>query len=202
MIRLTPDQQDALQELMNIAMGGASDQLARFLKTFIHLQVPAIQVVEACSVPEHLARVYTDHDIRLVSQGFMGSAGIQGEAMLLYNMASTHHLAGILGYQQDDTSETEMLSDISSILTTTFLNSLSAQLDSSLSYSAPRLLSCQPTELKQRLTELSERWAAALQVNIHYQVTDYAFDCEMILLIPGTALATLQQQLDRILQEF
>ncbi|MDP4537260.1 chemotaxis protein CheC [Alkalimonas collagenimarina] len=202
MVILTPDQQDALQELMNVAMGGASDQLARFLNTFIHLQVPAIQVVEASSVPEQLARMYVDDDTRLVSQGFMGSAGIQGEAMLLYKMASTHQLAGILGYQQDDTSESEMLSDISSILTTTFLNSLSAQLDSSLSYSAPRLLSCQPSELKQRLKELSERWTAALQVNIHYQVTDYAFDCEMILLIPGSALETLQHQLDLILQEF
>lgn len=202
MVSMTAEQQDALQELMNIAMGSASDQLARFLNTFIHLQVPAIQVVEACLVPEQLATMYANNDTRLVSQGFMGSAGIQGEAMLLYNMASTHQLAGILGYQQDDTSEIEMLSDISSIVTTTFLNSFSAQLDSTLSYSAPRLISCQPSELKQRLTELSSRWTAALQVNINYQVTDYAFDCEMILLIPGSALVTLQQQLDQLLQEF
>ena len=32
---LNEDQQDCLQELINVAMGQASDQLARYLDTFV-----------------------------------------------------------------------------------------------------------------------------------------------------------------------
>ncbi|MCC5826070.1 chemotaxis protein CheC [Alkalimonas sp.] len=202
MTMLTPDQQDALQELMNVSMGLASDQLARFLDTLVHLQVPAMQVVRASDMPAQLRELYADKEAHLISQGFIGPAGMQGEAMLLYNLSSAKQLAAILGYQQSEVSDAEMLTDISSILTTTFLNSLAAQLGSTLSYSAPRQLNCQNNQLVERLQALASRWNVALQVNIQYQVTDYAFQCDMILLIPGTALQTLQQQLDDILQDY
>ncbi|MEE2001057.1 chemotaxis protein [Alkalimonas sp. MEB108] len=202
MAMLTTDQQDALQELMNVSMGLASDQLARYLDTLVHLQVPAMQVVSATDMPSQFRELYADKEAYLISQGFIGPAGMQGEAMLLYNLSSAKQLANILGYQQHDVSDAEMLSDISSILTTTFLNSLAAQLDSTLSYSAPRQLSCENNQLIERLQELASRWNVALQVNIQYQVTNYAFQCDMILLIPGSALQILQQQLDIILQDY
>ena len=202
MAMLTTDQQDALQELMNVAMGLASDQLARYLDTMVHLQVPAIQVVSVPDMPSQLKDLYADKAAHLISQGFIGPAGMQGEAMLLYNISSAKQLANILGYQQHDASDAEMLIDISSILTTTFLNSLSVQLGSTLSYSAPRQINCQSDHLLERLQELASRWSVVLQVNIQYQVTDYAFQCDMILLIPGSALQTLKQQLDIILQDY
>ena len=49
---LTEDQQDCLQELINVAMGQASDQLARYLDTFVYLKVPSIEQVKS----EHLCR--------------------------------------------------------------------------------------------------------------------------------------------------
>ena len=36
---LNEDQQDCLQELINVAMGQASDQLARYLDTFVFLSI-------------------------------------------------------------------------------------------------------------------------------------------------------------------
>ena len=42
---LTEDQQDCLQELINVAMGQASDQLARYLDTFVYLKVPSIESI-------------------------------------------------------------------------------------------------------------------------------------------------------------
>ncbi|MEN3157391.1 chemotaxis protein [Alkalimonas sp. NCh-2] len=202
MAMLSAEQQDALQELINVAMGQASNQLARHLNTLVHLQVPAIQVIRASEAPVQLGQLYADKTMHLISQGFIGGAGIQGEAMLLYNLDSTQQLATILGYQHQDANEAEMLSDISAILTTTFLNGLARQLGSSLSYSAPLQLHCHNSDLSEQVNQLAKRWKVALQVNIHYQVTDYAFQCDMILLIPGTALLALQQQLDAILQDY
>jgi chemotaxis protein CheC len=45
-------------------------------------------------------------------------------------------------------------------------------------------------------------WDLALKVNINYQVTDYSFNCNMILLIPGAAILNIKCVLDRILAEF
>ena len=44
-LSFTEEQRDCLQELINVAMGLAIDKLARFLNTFVHLQVPAIGLV-------------------------------------------------------------------------------------------------------------------------------------------------------------
>ncbi|MDP4527846.1 chemotaxis protein [Alkalimonas delamerensis] len=200
MAMLSADQQDALQELMNVAMGMASDQLARYLNTLVHLQVPAIRLVQPSDLLAQLEPENADQQRQIVSQGFIGDAGFQGEAVLFYQLSNARQLATMLGYPADDANDAEMLTDISSILTTTFLNSLGGQLSAQLSYSAPRLLSDQQELLVQRIE--TPGWRAALQVSIHYQVIDYAFQCEMVLLIPELGLQTLQQRLDAILLEY
>ena len=199
MAMLSADQQDALQELMNVAMGMASDQLARYLNTLVHLQVPAIRLVQPSDLLAQLEPENADQQRQVVSQGFIGDAGFQGEAVLFYQLSNARQLATMLGYPADDANDAEMLTDISSILTTTFLNSLGGQLSAQLSYSAPRLLSDQQELLVQRIE--TPGWRSALQVSIHYQVIDYAFQCEMVLLIPELGLQTLQQRLDAILLE-
>ena len=52
-LSFTEEQRDCLQELINVAMGLASDKLARFLNTFVHLQVPAIGLVSAAFLTRH-----------------------------------------------------------------------------------------------------------------------------------------------------
>jgi len=41
----------------------------------------------------------------------------------------------------------------------------------------------------------------ALKVNISYQVTDYSFNCDMILLMPESAIINIKTVIDRILAE-
>ena len=43
---LSEDRRDALQELMNVAMGQGADRLARLTETFVTLSVPRIHPVE------------------------------------------------------------------------------------------------------------------------------------------------------------
>jgi len=201
-ITLTEEQRDCLQELINVAMGRASDKLARYLQTFVHLQVPYIELIDSNVLPERFAETYAEEGVSLVSQGFYGERGILGESLLIYKSHDAHGIAEILGYEPDDVSEVEQLTDISSILTTTFLNGLAEQINNQLAYSAPRVVSSMETPLDQHLQQLSFNWDLALKVDISYQVVDFSFNCDMVLLIPGEAIKNIQTVLDQILDEF
>ncbi|MDX1390952.1 MAG: chemotaxis protein [Rheinheimera sp.] len=201
-LRFTEEQRDCLQELVNVAMGLASDKLARYLGTLVHLQVPAIELVETDKLPQHFARRYDNQSVTLISLGFFGDQGLRGETIMLYQLENVDVIAQLLGYSDDESSEAEMLTDISSILTTTFLNGLAEQLENSFSYAAPRILSSRDQHFADKLAATSEQWQLALQVDIRYQLTDYSFNCDMILLIPGEAVLRLRLILAQILDSF
>ena len=197
---LTEDQQDCLQELINVAMGQASDQLARYLDTFVYLKVPSIESVDAEELLKSLSQ--EQNTMAIVSQGFFGYEGIRGEALLAYQEEDSGRIAELLGYEPDELSQDEQLIDISSILTTTFLNVFAGQIDNQMSYNAPKLLPSVQNSLSEHLQQMTFNWDLALKVNINYQVTDYSFNCNMILLIPETAIINIKSVLDRILAEF
>ncbi|GAB2905656.1 chemotaxis protein [Rheinheimera gaetbuli] len=201
-VYFTEEQRDCLQELVNVAMGLASDKLARYLDTLVHLQVPAIALVETEQLPQHLAQRYPQHNASLISLGFFGDQGLRGETIMLYQLENVGVIAQLLGYSDDDSSEAEMLTDISSVLTTTFLNGLAEQLENSFSYAAPRILSSRDQHFVQKLTETAKQWQLALQVDIRYQLIDYSFNCDMMLLVPGEAVLQLRQMLNKVLASF
>lgn len=199
-IHLTEDQQDCLQEIINVAMGQASDQLARYLDTFVHLKVPNITEVDAS---KWLESINSEEASAVVSQGFFGYEGIRGEAILLYQPNRSHRLSDLLGYEPDEMSIEEQIIDLSSILTTTFLNVFASQIGNQMSYNAPRLL--EPSASKISMAEYAEQqafnWDLALKVKITYQVTDYSFNCDMVLLIPEAAIKNIKTVINRILEE-
>ncbi|WP_286265128.1 chemotaxis protein [Thalassotalea atypica] len=197
---LNEDQQDCLQELINVAMGQASDQLARYLDTFVDLRVPSIELVSALQLSKALES--NEQPMALVSQGFFGYEGIRGEAILVYQHKDSDKIGDILGYEPEELSIEEQLIDISSILTTTFLNVFASQIENQMSYSAPRLLDDNSVALSQHLNQLSFSWDTALKVNITYRVTDYSFNCDMVLLIPEPAIVDIKKVIDRILEAF
>src|SRR5690606_32378768 len=108
----------------------------------------------------------------------------------------------LLGYSDDYSSEAEMLTDNSSVLTTTFLNGLAEQLENRFSSTTPRTSSRRCQHFSQKLTETASHWQVAMQVDIRYQMIDYSFNCDMMLLIPGEAVLQLRQMLDKILASF
>lgn len=196
---LDEDQLDCLQELINVAMGQASDQLARYLNTFVFLKVPSIELVNAQDFSASLGN--DQNHTAVVSQGFFGYEGIRGEALLVYQHKDSDHISDLLGYEPGELSEEEQLIDISAILTTTFLNVFAGQIENQMSYNAPKLLSNGSSAVTEYLEQLSFSWDMALKVNITYQVTDYSFNCDMILLIPELAILNIKKVIDRILEE-
>ncbi|MEW6989944.1 chemotaxis protein [Colwelliaceae bacterium 6441] len=203
---LNEDQQDCLQELINVAMGQASDQLARYLDTFVYLKVPSIEQVSSKYLTDTLN--CESQSVAVVSQGFFGYEGIRGEALLMYQPKDSDRLADLLGYEPDELSIEEQIIDLSSILTTTFLNVFASQIKNQMSYSAPRLLvsknaaSTSKSSISEHFEQQAFHWDLALKVKISYQVTDYSFNCDMVLLFPESAIANITSVIDRILEEY
>ena len=197
---LTEDQRDCLQELVNIAMGQASDQLARYLNTFVYLKVPSIESIDTNKLVKLLSK--QQETLTIVSQGFFGHEGIRGEALLAYQEEDSGRIAELLGYEPGELSQGEQLIDISSILTTTFLNVFAQEINNQMSYNAPKLLPNAQGSLFDLVQQTEFSWDLALKVNINYQVTDYSFNCNMVLLIPETAIINIKHVLDRILADF
>ena len=102
----------------------------------------------------------------------------------------------------DELSIEEQLIDLSSILTTPFLNVFAKQINNQMSYNAPRLLSRGQNSIAVYLQQLSFNCDMALKVKITYQVTDYSFNCDMILLIPESAITNIKTVIDRILADY
>ncbi|WP_337879135.1 chemotaxis protein [Rheinheimera sp.] len=201
-MNFSAEQKDCLQELINVAMGLASDKLARFLGTFVHLQVPAIEFIQSCDIAEHFDQHVCSSEQAMISQGFLGNDGIRGEAILLYQLESAHTLASLFDYEQGTSSDLEMLMDISTILNSTFLNSLASQMMLQLTYSAPKTVATNSAGVKEAFVFSLQNAQLALKVDIRYQLTDYAFDCDMLLLIPGDAVVPLQRILSCILEQY
>ena len=197
---LSAEQQDCLQEIINVAMGQASDQLARYLDTFVYLKVPSIEQVSADSLFTILGANQKIDTV--VSQGFFGYEGIRGEALLMYQPKDSERLAELLGYEPEDASFEEQIVDLSSILTTTFLNVFATQINNQMSYSAPRIISSGCSDISEHIQQQAFNWDLALKVKISYQVTDYSFNCDMILLIPEEAIDNIKSVMDRIMEDF
>ena len=64
------------------------------------------------------------------------------------------------------------------------------------------MLSTEAKSVRGHLQHLSFNWDMALKIKVGYKVTDYSFNCDMILLFPETAMADIKTVIDRILDEY
>lgn len=205
MVKLTEDQRDCLQELMNVAMGQAGDSLARYLEVFVHLSVPRIRLVQAIGLPQELeALVGAQTSISAVRQGFTSNAGaaIRGEAVVIFSATSFHDLAELMDYepgQLNKETEQELLLDITNILNAACLNGFANQLGHELSYSPPSIIGDNMTPGSIFIQE-QLGWQHALLIEINYRLDSESFKCNLLMLMPDESIQVIQDSVDQFLE--
>lgn len=202
----TEDQRDCLQEIVNVAMGQAGDSLARLLEVFVTLSIPKIQTLSPNEVRDAL-RAFVDAEyVSAIRQSFhdsKGQDGLRGEALVVFGDASFKELAELLAYEDEDLSEElerELLLDISNVLNGACLNGVADQLGEELIYSAPSILG-QHVPVDKLFTQENMKWEMALSVEINYSLEKRSFNCDLLLLMPDTAIDYLARRLDEFLEE-
>ena len=138
---LSPAQEDALKELLNIGFGRAASALSQLTGHRVLLEVPAVSIHPLTELKNALGAVVTD-EIASVHQIFSGS--VAGDALLILN----HQPAGILKQLLTDepplplhvdASAREVLTEVGNILLNACLGTFGNLLEVQVTFSIPHL---------------------------------------------------------------
>ncbi|NWN91766.1 response regulator [Marinobacter adhaerens] len=192
---------DYLQEVANIAMGRASDLLARLLHVFVKQPIPRVSLIANSELNMALSAVNNGHTYSAVCQGFTG-AGIAGEALLLFADANFGQMAKLLQYEsaEGESANVEVLMDLSSILFGAFLKGLGDQLGLQLGPSHPTVLG-QHQPVTELLENRSARREQLLCIEISYNLEERGVQCDMLLLLTEDSMPFLEQRLHDLMDK-
>ena len=140
-MNLTPTQQDALKELLNIGFGRAASSLSQLTGHRVLLDVPAVSIHPIGDLRQALGKVITD-DVASVHQIFSGP--VAGDALLILDHAGAGVLKQLLTDEQPlplqiDASGREVLTEVGNILLNACLGTFGNLLDVQVSFSIPHL---------------------------------------------------------------
>src|SRR5688500_8885359 len=140
-MELTPTQQDALIELLNIGFGRAGASLSQLTGHRVVLEVPEVSIHPISALRPALARLEYE-DVASVHQIFSGP--VAGDALLILNHSAAGMLKQLLTDEAPlplnvDASAREVLTEVGNILLNACLGSFGNLLHVQVSFSVPRL---------------------------------------------------------------
>ena len=183
------DKLDAYREMANIAMGKAGELLAKMLGEYINLPIPNVNLITNNELHMAITEIKHNDQVSAVSKGFI-SAGINGEALVIFNDSNFANMGKLLKYDEDslgDTMELEALMDISNILIGACLNALSDQLHVNFSHNHPIILG-RHCDLDEILRKNAYRSEQILAIEIAYSIKSQNINFDLLLLFPGDAI--------------
>jgi chemotaxis protein CheC len=196
------DETDALQEVVNIAMGQAGDSLARILEHFVRLSIPRIRLV---SVEQLIQTVHemvaTDEDVSAVRQAVYNH--LRGEAIVIFTQLGCKHIADLMGYEDgelDSLAEQEVLLDVSNLLVGAILNGISETLEMDLAFSAPSLMA-QRQPIKTILNTDTLSWTHALLLEVNFSLENRDFKCHLLLFMTEETIGKLKVLLEDFMDD-
>ena len=142
-IYLTEDERDCLQELMNVAYGSATAAIAEILNAFAKLSIPKIQIINSDELRSYLSSELNLEVEHLVSlQQINGT--ISGENMFVIDKQSAKNIAYKFGLNEDEMNDNEIsdiVLEITNILSSSTISKLAEDIDTNVSFSAPSIKS-------------------------------------------------------------
>jgi chemotaxis protein CheC len=145
--RFSDEERDILQEVMNIAFGRASADLAEVIDIYVVLSVPNIRVLDASEIPRYIVEQVKAYErISLVEQVFLGK--FRGMAMLIFPAGAGRDLLALLDSSDGDRTsgaenmallERETLMEIANILIGACVGKVAELLHDVVTYSPPRV---------------------------------------------------------------
>ncbi|HUE94868.1 chemotaxis protein CheC [Pseudomonas sp.] len=197
---LNEEQRDALQELMNVAMGQAADRLARLTETFVTLSVPLIHSVALTNASFLEQLMLAGQPAIITRQSFLGR--LRGEVMVCFGENGAEQLADLMGYEdvEKNSTQDELMLDVTNILTGACINGLAQQVDIKVSYGSPSMMA-RGRSLQSVLGEQALRGHQALVLEIHFEVATHSFYCDLLVCITEDTAATVLEVIDQLLSD-
>lgn len=187
---LNSEQRDALQELMNIAMGQAANAMAQLIEARIILSIPKIVAV----TPEQLSDVLAEPAVWLTRQSFSGS--LRGEVLSLQVKTGVEAIASFLDFNLPLTEKTTAAAvlEVANVLAAACLQGFTSQLELPTRLAAPELY---------RPNGVSEGagWAITLLMEVEFTLTDTPFDARVVICLDPESVQHLIARLNSVLED-
>ncbi|MBD1590001.1 response regulator [Pseudomonas typographi] len=188
---------DAFRETVNVAMGRAAALLAKVLGVFVQLPVPNVNVLEVGELHMALADAQVGDQLTAICQGYI-SAGIAGEALLIFHDSSLADMARLMNREYSEHSNMEMLLDLSSILIGACLSGIAEQIDVVFSQSHPQILG-EHARIDELIRGNQLRWKKTLAVEISYSLENHDIHFDLLLLFTERSVQRLTSKLDYLM---
>ena len=177
---VTTEELDIIQEIMNIAFGKATADLAELINIYVQLSVPDARVMETSSLPGYIKEVIKDYtDISTVQQKFWGE--FKGSALLVFPAGAGKDLIGLLvgdevhSFESDPIQELEKgtLMEVGNILIGACVGKIAELLNDALTFSPPVVLTGNTAHevLPQAVID-SYNYAIALKTSFSFEKRD------------------------------
>ncbi len=147
-IIINGEELDILQEVMNIAFGKASADLAEVIDIYVVLSIPDIKLLKTADVPKYIEDEISDLDnISVIKQSYTGK--FHGTALLLFPGGAGKKLFSLFDdgsktdLEREDFSvvlEKETLLEVGNILIGASVSKVAELLDDVVSYRPPKIV--------------------------------------------------------------
>ena len=147
-IIINGEELDILQEVMNIAFGKASADLAEVIDIYVVLSIPDIKLLKTAEVPKYIEDEISDLDnISVIKQSYTGK--FHGTALLLFPGGAGKKLFSLFDdgsktdLEREDFSvvlEKETLLEVGNILIGASVSKVAELLDDVVSYRPPKIV--------------------------------------------------------------
>jgi chemotaxis protein CheC len=205
---ITAEELDILQEIMNIAFGKATADLAELIDIYVNLSVPYVRLIKTSELHDYIRGEIADlDDISTVEQKFWG--GLKGSALLVFPAGAGKGLIGLLtgeaidGFAFDPLDELEKgtLMEVGNILIGACVGKIAELLNDGLVYSPPLARTCQVAEnmLPKTVTDTYDL-TIALKTSFSFETKNVVGF--LFVMTSMESVGWLRQALNRFMEQF
>jgi chemotaxis protein CheC len=185
---LAADHQDALREIVNIAMGRAGAVLSEVFDSFVTLSVPQIDSSPANRVMDDVIAESPQQNWLAIRQAFCDQ--LEGEAVVVFDGHSGSNLGALVGLGNANSGDEAML-DVGNMLVGACVNGIGEILGTRVSFSPP----CMWSQEEQNGTD-----DIVLVIGTTFQIAERSLKNNVLIALPKHALPQLVRALGKFLE--
>jgi chemotaxis protein CheC len=194
---LEPDQEDALREIANVAMGRAADHLARLFDVFVRLPVPRVCLLSSGEILAGVLRMTNSLSrVTCVRQAF--GSRMHGEALALFDPRGLDDLARLVEPDAVTMNDAHLL-ELSNLLVGACMGATGRALGHELTFSPPSIL-VHDGPLTAIFGTAALPWKTALLVEVSFAIEGHTFACHVFSFFPDESMVRVRQGIDAFLE--
>lgn len=200
-LQLSPDQSDALKELINVGVGRAAGMLSQLVNTHIQLQVPDISALNMSDYSRKLEEIVAQK-LAIVRLGFEGA--FSGMAKLVFPVDSANNLVAVISEEEEgtpdmDSVKTAALTEVGNIVLNGVMGSFANILRQQLSFHLPSY-SDNPDDIL-KSSEGDQSGEMVIFAQVHFSMMKLEVVGDIILLFEVGSFDSLLKYLDNLVGE-